>query len=206
MASFVVLIDHPIFHSKAALATIKDPLYDIAEHKSHTVRRLSSPVWRCFVWAFSRVPPEEKKSREVQEYLSQDYRSGTGASTCCVLLEFSNSDAIIDRVVEVVEVMLKESRSQPDGLYLLCQLLSGQPPDAPSSHFDDKSLLDCQLFNGEILKSDLPSLSKVTPRYNADVRPLSVQQMIVRWDKLHKFWTTGVKLILRDPTPDIPVS
>lgn len=110
MASFVVLIDHPIFHSKAALATIKDPLYDIAEHKSHTVRRLSSPVWRCFVWAFSRVPPEEKKSREVQEYLSQDYRSGTGASTCCVLLEFSNSDAIIDRVVEVVEVMLKESK------------------------------------------------------------------------------------------------
>ncbi|KAE9405678.1 hypothetical protein BT96DRAFT_988192 [Gymnopus androsaceus JB14] len=210
MASFIVLIDYPIFDSRA-MRTIKDRLWDIAEHKGRIVRRLSGPVWRCFVWAFARMPAEKDKAKEremvrkVQTFLSQDYRSGTGAETCRVFFSHASGESV-ERVVEVVEVMLKEKKMQQDGLILLAQLLAPVPPQetqtptpAPTpTRFDTNAILHSHLFNGNILKSDLPSLHEYTPRHKADVRPLSVQETINHWDELYDFWMVGAGLVLRD--------
>ncbi|KAE9388064.1 hypothetical protein BT96DRAFT_947873 [Gymnopus androsaceus JB14] len=164
MASSIVLIDYPIFDSRA-MRTIKDRLWDIAEHKGRVVRRLSGPVMP----AEKDKAKEREMARKVQTFLSQDYRSGTGAETCP---SRTRACASADR------------NSNPT-------------PTHTPTRFDTNAILHSHL-NGNILKSDLPSLHEYTRRHKADVRPLSVQETINHWDELYDFWMVGVGLVLRD--------
>ncbi|KAJ4481971.1 hypothetical protein J3R30DRAFT_3455546 [Lentinula aciculospora] len=205
IASFIVLMDTPLFES-AALPKMKDLLWQISDHSSATVRLLHTPIWNSFVWAFARIPPDEEISRKVQTVISQDLRNGTGALLSHVMLNLNAKD-MVARILEVINCMFTDKPSRQDGVILLCQLLRSST--MPRSDTDVVPILHQQLFDGKILNVHLADLMKHTSTINRStvvreiVRELSVQETIDHWDRLHELWADSVKIVLKHSTPDI---
>ncbi|GAW00156.1 hypothetical protein LENED_001656 [Lentinula edodes] len=208
IASFIVLIDTPLFKS-ATLPQIKSLLWQITDHSSATVRLLHMPVWKCFVWAFARIPVDEENSKKVQTVISQDLRNGTGALLLHVMLNLKGKD-MMARILEVVGWMFVDKPSRQDGVVVLCQLLgSARMPRSGTSVIP---ILHEQLFNGKILEAHLADLMKHTVTIcdstvvRKIIRELTVQETMDHWDKLYDLWKHSVKVILRRPLPDIRTS
>ncbi|KAJ3866862.1 hypothetical protein EV359DRAFT_79117 [Lentinula novae-zelandiae] len=205
IASFIVLIDIPLFKS-ATLPQIKSLLWQVTDHSSATVRLLHMPVWKCFVWAFARIPVDEENSKKVQTVISQDLRNGTGALLLHVMLNLKGKD-MMTRILEVVGWMFVDKPSRQDGVVVLCQLLGSAR--MPRSGMSVIPILHEQLFNGKILEAHLADLMKHTVTIcdstvvRKIIRELTVQETMDHWDKLYDLWKHSVKVILRRPSPDI---
>ncbi|KAJ3756507.1 hypothetical protein EV360DRAFT_84895 [Lentinula raphanica] len=198
IASFIVLIDIPLFESET-LFKMKDLLWLISDHPSATVRLLHTPVWKCCVWAFGRIPVDSNMSKKAQALITQDLRNGVGALLLHVMFNLDGKD-MVSRTLEALTWMLDNKLSRQDGIFLLCHLL-----DSPRGNPDIVPILHEQLFDGKILDTHLADLMKhTTTTVTSDskavrgiVRQLSVQEIIEHWEKLYQLWSYGVKYILK---------
>ncbi|KAF5382335.1 hypothetical protein D9757_008462 [Collybiopsis confluens] len=202
IASFIVLIDRPIFDSKSKLLDrLKALLWIIADSNSPTIQRLTAPVWACFVWAFARIPAGDSKSKGVQKWLSQDLRNGIGSTVCYVLLNVSSGD-MTKRVLDVVQNMYGALQSRTDAVSVLCQLLGASDPSSNPS----KDILYKQLFDGSILDVSQADLSNVIELRSGVVPELGRRETISYWDRLYSLWVEGVKFVITESVPNVPDS
>ncbi|KAJ3733345.1 hypothetical protein DFJ43DRAFT_1068632 [Lentinula guzmanii] len=205
IASFIVLIDVPLFNS-TTLLKMKEILWQISDQPSATVRLLHTPVWKCFVWAFARIPADDEISRKVQTVISQDLRNGTGALLLHVMMNL-NGKEMVTRILEVLTWMFDDKSSRQDGVVLLCHLLGSS--GTPRSNADIIPILHEQLFDGKILDAHLADLMKHTATTGDPtvvrriIRELSIQETIDHWERLHELWTDSVKYLMKNSMPDI---
>lgn len=176
LASVIVLEDYVLFSHPASLKLVFSQLAHILAHKHSTVRALHPLVWKCLIWAFSRIsngldtgptlgPPPPDIEERAFLVLKQEIRDGLGVALIDVVMDMSGSgdtdsgcDGLdyVSKALSVLEEMTcsssKSTRRQASELLARFTASIGVTPVAAASTANDSSgLLTLALFDGKLL-------------------------------------------------------
>ncbi|KAG5650105.1 hypothetical protein H0H81_000746 [Sphagnurus paluster] len=203
IACLIVLSDHHLFLRKTLrfCFTSFKPAFN---HRRREIRALHTPIWRCLLWSFSRVPfdhtwlqPEDPNISDENigirgrafRTLKEDLSYGKGVSLVEILLVSSGVDDRVDasganvaRALLVVKSMIlgEALSSSRDGLLVLHRLVSAiGTPNQGSTQSDDYS--GCvhpspDLFNGTLLDATSEAF-KGSVRAIAEVKIDCIRQL-----------------------------
>lgn len=180
LSSLVVLSDGWVFTRSSFVSLVGDLIFATSRHKSGTMVSLHALVWRCLIWAFTRIKcihPEEAAryddknpgdvlSRRAFKFLLQMSDQHLGPALVYALLSpktssdssvvTSHEDEDVPRVALVLREMIKHSNSH--GLQkakaLLAQMTSaiGSTEHLPMDPWDGQHILPGQLLNGALVE------------------------------------------------------
>ncbi|KAJ6621851.1 hypothetical protein B0H10DRAFT_1945109 [Mycena sp. CBHHK59/15] len=229
LASFVVLVDSPLFTQPRVLKLTLQSLQQIGDHKQKTVLALHPYVWKCLVWAFCRlaVKNEEDDTRDrVFLTVKQDLRSDISAALTLGLIgtaphdEGDTTSESVSKVLVIVQDLLstKSQRSQVGGIGLLTRLLYCPQPTASKDRepWDTSSILDPHLFDSSILQPKRDKVASIVRSLRQlgieCARQLSDSEILFHWDVLADLWVRAINLTLdkdfselRLASPDLSV-
>jgi hypothetical protein len=192
LSSFIVLLGSSLFSHPRSLKFILPSLARSLTHKRRAVRSLHPQVWKCLVWAFSRISVDsfgaheanggaDKSSFRTEEcallVVKQELRRDAGVTLVSSLLGMaaatesgslhSGTDYVTKALDVLKEMVFSDSKStQAAGLSLLARLLSsvGASSTATSSDciWDYDVILPRSLLDGTILRTKWDQLPDVT--------------------------------------------
>ncbi|KAJ7288150.1 hypothetical protein C8J57DRAFT_1279246 [Mycena rebaudengoi] len=211
LASSVILVDCSIFSHPRLLKLAMQSLEKIAAHKQGPVRALHPYVWKCLIWAFSRLPVEsdgDDTRNSAFLTLMQDLRGDIGLALAVCLVDRTTSDeghdtsASVARALVLVEHLLKgkSQAMQLDGIALLTQLLYAPNPSVLGKEPQNTTcILVPQLFDGSLVHAKkVASVVNSIGQLNIKQVPhLSDAEILFHWDKLVDLWTRATNISLR---------
>lgn len=151
VAALIILEDAPIFSHPKSIRVVLDAMRYTSRHKVEVVRKLHTEVWKCLIWALSRILDDAGLQRESQEEwsarrdtyerafktLMQEVRPGVGLSLVSVALQEppdmagGKVDDFVDwnvgEALEVVKLFMKQREESLflEGYSILSRWMSG---------------------------------------------------------------------------------
>jgi hypothetical protein len=189
LASLTVLSDSSLFSHPRSLRLIFPPLAQAQTHNHRSVRSLVPHVWKCFIWDFLRMSPEECQGEATRSshvdspinfeeraflVVKQELRGGIGVALVNSLLEQSEAlghsaprfggDRTARALTVVKDMVCSEDKATHDqGLSLLTRLVGaiGSPciTIPKQATWNCNKILAQSLFDGTILNTRWKDLS-----------------------------------------------
>lgn len=227
LTSLTVLSDAYLFSHAPTLKLVISSLAVAATNKRTAVRELQPLVWRCLVWAFSRLSADLHQMRDGEDdakgmkerafrVIIQELGGGNAIAVSALLLcSEGDPEPTADSVPKVLGIVKDligsdKKHSRHEGVAILTRLLSliGAHCGSKAIDVDQNTFVTRELVNGAILHCRWEELGRLVdslaPPAIDSIRQLSEDEIIKHWDALVDIWTVVVRSSIRDS--DIMVS
>ena len=219
VCGLICLTGHRVFSGRKACKLAASTAEQVYNRKHKGREELLACIWRCLVWAFSRIPTDglgtsiDDPRANAFTIVKQELRFGTGACLIATLLHrqsgYSHGSAgtmgiDVERAVSVLKTMVVKAEDSVyrDGVWVLARMVrgigSGYLRDEPSATLswtpDDLVVKD--LFSRQIARTDAATATS-TIRKVISVRPeirlLEEAEIQHVWDELRDVWVLCVR-------------
>ena len=232
LSSLIVLSDSLLFSHPRSLKLFFPPLAQALVHQRGAVRALHPHIWKCLVWAFSRIStvrPDGSAGADIVDnvkeraflVVKQELRGGIGIALAASLIAQEGSETDADRTFDnvskaltVVKEMVCANRkaTQLDGISILTRLVSAigtSSYTSEDSNWNQNIVLAQPFFDGTILHGKWENLSTLVRSMGQlkidQVRQLSEAEIVRHWDALISIWVDVVERFLRGSTFQLSV-
>lgn len=216
LAALVVLSDSHLFTHPPSLKLFFNIVAQTLKKKRSTARALHSYVWKCLVWAFSRLkanPEGDNVKERAFRVVKQELGEGIGIALVASVIaeDRERLHDYVPKALEVIKDMIRDKQpsTREVGVSLLVRL-AGSTSSAKSSHeWDSSGVLARQLFDGTFMDGweNLTAAVRLIdpPKFNL-VRSLSDAEIFSYSDAFMDVWVEAVEVSFQEPLSELPVS
>ncbi|RPD77699.1 hypothetical protein L226DRAFT_544207 [Lentinus tigrinus ALCF2SS1-7] len=213
VCSLICLTGHRVFSGQKACALALETARLVLIRKPNGYKELLACLWRCLIWAFSRVPHDGTRADNVRsgpfDTVKQELRFGAGACLISTLLycrpghpqgSADASGVEAERAISVLKDMVASSEDcvHRDGVWVLARMVSrigsGDAPRICTWSPDDLIVRD--LFSRQMSTMDPASIASTIRQAisnRPEVRPLEEVEIQLAWDDLRDIWLLCVR-------------
>jgi hypothetical protein len=210
LASLIVLADSQLFSRPRSFRLIFDTMRHSSKHGKSVVRSLHTEVWKCLVWAMSRIRDDTDTLARASRVLAQDLKPGIGSHIVGALLQHQD-EALVPEVISTLKTLIDHPRDSMlhEGVLLLNRLISGVGTS------DDYAVTDAvpfdylshELVDGTWLRLDMTELqerlsTETAPFPIASIRSLTEPEIVANWQELSEFWALAVEKLQKAMTAE----
>lgn len=211
LAVIICLCDTAIFSHARSLKLCVEALKVMHnQHTGRTWRILRISIWKCFMRSYGRSnvsnakqdiylsPSEDKQFMFVKQDVSREPHLGVILVVVLLYTSGDNCPYRVDKILLILQSMLKHPVTAGVGCELMMRLLHGGP--LPIKSWDQNALLDRFLFDGTLSQVNYDQLSTWQSENNLGIdhlRAFTESEMNDHWDDLVSTWLRTVDICLR---------
>ncbi|RXW21487.1 hypothetical protein EST38_g4348 [Candolleomyces aberdarensis] len=181
-----------------------------SKHEKPVVRSLHTEVWKCLVWAMSRISNNTDTLARASRVLAQDLKPGVGSRIVGALLH-QQDEVLVPEAIPILESLINHPKDTMlhEGVLLLNRLISGigTSDDYAVTGTSPFDYLSRGLVDGTWLRLDMMELQErltagTAPFPVACIRSLTEPEIIANWQELSEFWALTVEKLQKAMTAE----
>ncbi|KAF9005428.1 hypothetical protein BDQ17DRAFT_1353043 [Cyathus striatus] len=212
----IILSDYLLFLHPKSLKLVLNALSRLRQNKRDAARTEHSLLWKCLIWAFSRIPRNSSDAkledirRKAFNVVRQELTRGL-LSTCTPSdVDPARTASDISLLLGIPSTMITnhDHLATFEGLALLNQIMRGSKQTDKLA--DNRRLFPLALIDGSLLKPRRPTddmtdtVKSLGCTHLPDIRPLTQNEIVYHLDDIINIWKCSTQKALMESELAIP--